>query len=459
MASVRTRFAPSPTGYLHIGGARTALFAWLFSKSHKGDCILRIEDTDKERSKDEYTDEIINSFQWLNINFDDEVIHQSNNFDRYKQAIETLLEDGEAYICNCSQERLSKLRKEQESKGENPKYDRKCRDLNLERSENTVVRFKLPESGTTQFTDLVKGNLAVDNNQLDDFIIERSDGAATYNLCVVVDDIDSNISHVIRGDDHVNNTFKQINVFKAMGKSVPEFGHVPMILGEDGKRLSKRHGALGVGEYAEMGILPQALMNYLLRLGWSKGDKEIFSQDEMTDLFKDGDLNTSPATFSMEKLLWFNKHYLDDLDVDQIIEVLNLPKFDKSDYSKTVIDAIRDRCSSLKDFEMNSVYFFKDPTDYDEGLIKKHCKENTPDNLKLLSGYLIDCKDWNQISIKEITDQTVSELDVGFGKIGLPLRLALTGSTNSPSIDLVCDILGKETTLKRLDSFLSKLKN
>ena len=459
MAPVRTRFAPSPTGYLHIGGARTALFAWLFSKSHKGDCILRIEDTDKERSKEEYTDEIKNSFQWLNINFDDEVIHQSNNFDRYKQAIEKLLKDGEAYICNCSQERLSKLRKEQESKGENPKYDRKCRDLNLERSENTVVRFKLPESGTTQFTDLVKGNLAVDNNQLDDFIIERSDGAATYNLCVVVDDIDSNISHVIRGDDHVNNTFKQINVFKAMGKSVPEFGHVPMILGEDGKRLSKRHGALGVGEYAEMGILPQALMNYLLRLGWSKGDKEIFSQDEMTDLFKDGDFNTSPATFSMEKLLWFNKHYLDDLDVDQIIEFLNLPEFDKSDYSKTVIDAIRDRCSSLKDFEMNSVYFFKDPTDYDQGLIKKHCKENTPDNLKLLSGYLIDCKDWNQISIKEIIDQTVSELDVGFGKIGLPLRLALTGSTNSPSIDLVCDILGKETTLKRLDSFLRKLKN
>jgi glutamyl-tRNA synthetase len=244
-----------------------------------------------------------------------------------------------------------------------------------------------------------------------------------------------------------------------MGKSVPEFGHVPMILGEDGKRLSKRHGALGVGEYAEMGILPQALMNYLLRLGWSKGDKEIFSQDEMTDLFKDGDFNTSPATFSMEKLLWFNKHYLDDLEVDQIIDALNLPKFDKSDYSKTVIEAIRDRCSSLNDFEMNSVYFFKDPADYDEGLIKKHCKEHTPDNLKLLSGYLNDCDHWNQTSIKEIIDQTVSELDIGFGKIGLPLRLALTGSTNSPSIDLVCDILGKETTLKRLDSFLSKLKN
>ena len=271
MTNVRTRFAPSPTGYLHIGGARTALFAWLFAKSRQGDCILRIEDTDKERSKDEYTDEIIKSFQWLGINYDEEVIYQSNNFDRYNQAVETLLSNNKAYVCNCSPERLSALRKEQESKGQNPKYDGKCRDLNLKRSESTVVRFRFPEGGTTKFTDIVKGNIEVENSQLDDFIIESSDGAATYNLCVVIDDIDSNITHVIRGDDHVNNTFKQINVFKSMNEVVPEYGHVPMILGEDGKRLSKRHGALGVGEYSDMGVLPEALTNYLLRLGWSKG--------------------------------------------------------------------------------------------------------------------------------------------------------------------------------------------
>ena len=282
MNIVKTRFAPSPTGYLHIGGARTALFAWLYAKSNQGVCILRIEDTDKERSKEEYTKEIIKSFQWLGINFDDEVIYQSNNFDRYNEVINTLIENGSAYVCNCSKDRLSELRKAQESKGQNPKYDGKCRGLNLERSEETVVRFKFPQEGTTKFTDIVKGDIEVKNSELDDFIIERTDGAATYNLCVVVDDIDSNISHVIRGDDHVNNTFKQVNVFSALNKEVPVYGHVPMILGEDGKRLSKRHGALGVGEYAAMGILPDALKNYLLRLGWSKGDAEIFNHQAVS---------------------------------------------------------------------------------------------------------------------------------------------------------------------------------
>ena len=227
MNIVKTRFAPSPTGYLHIGGARTALFAWLYAKSNQGACILRIEDTDKERSKEEYTKEIIKSFQWLGINFDDEVIYQSNNFDRYNEVINTLIKNGSAYVCNCSKDRLSELRKAQESKGQNPKYDGKCRELNLERSEETVVRFKFPQDGTTKFTDIVKGDIEVKNSELDDFIIERTDGAATYNLCVVVDDIDSNISHVIRGDDHVNNTFKQVNVFSALNKEVPVYGHVP----------------------------------------------------------------------------------------------------------------------------------------------------------------------------------------------------------------------------------------
>jgi glutamyl-tRNA synthetase len=457
MTNVRTRFAPSPTGYLHIGGARTALFAWLFAKSRQGDCILRIEDTDKERSRDEYTDEIIKSFQWLGINYDEEVIYQSNNFDRYNQAVATLLNNNKAYVCNCSPERLSALRKEQESKGQNPKYDGKCRDLNLKRSESTVVRFRFPESGTTKFTDIVKGNIEVENSQLDDFIIERSDGAATYNLCVVIDDIDSNITHVIRGDDHVNNTFKQINVFKSMNEVIPEYGHVPMILGEDGKRLSKRHGALGVGEYSDMGVLPEALTNYLLRLGWSKGDKEIFSKEEMLDQFKVGDFNSSPATFSMEKLLWFNKYYLDELTTEQLIKAIDLPYFDSSNFSINVIEAIRDRCSSLNDFTENSIYFFNDPAEYDKKLVKKHCNDNTYENLKFLEKSLIELVDWNQETVKEIIDQTVSQLSVGFGKIGLPLRLALTGTVNSPSIDLVCSILGKETALKRLNTFLVEI--
>ena len=459
MNIVKTRFAPSPTGYLHIGGARTALFAWLYAKSNQGACILRIEDTDKERSKEEYTKEIIKSFQWLGINFDDEVIYQSNNFDRYNEVINTLIENGSAYVCNCSKDRLSELRKAQESKGQNPKYDGKCRGLNLERSEETVVRFKFPQEGTTQFTDIVKGDIEVKNSELDDFIIERTDGAATYNLCVVVDDIDSNISHVIRGDDHVNNTFKQVNVFSALNKEVPVYGHVPMILGEDGKRLSKRHGALGVGEYAAMGILPDALKNYLLRLGWSKGDAEIFNHQEMEDIFKEGDFNQSPATFSMDKLLWFNKHYLDQLSVEQLIDEIELPEFDKSEYSIAVIETIRERCSSLNDFSLNSFYFFNDPTEYDDQLISKHCNENTSDHMTLLESSMTSLEDWNQVSVKEVIDETVASLSVGFGKIGLPLRLALTGTVNSPSIDIVCSILGKEVTLERLNSFLNRIKN
>jgi glutamyl-tRNA synthetase len=305
----------------------------------------------------------------------------------------------------------------------------------------------------------VKGDIEVKNSELDDFIIERTDGAATYNLCVVVDDIDSSISHVIRGDDHVNNTFKQVNVFSALNKEVPVYGHVPMILGEDGKRLSKRHGALGVGEYAEMGILPDALKNYLLRLGWSKGDMEIFNHQEMEDIFKEGDFNQSPATFSMDKLLWFNKHYLDQLSVEQLIDEIELPEFDKSEYSILVIETIRERCSSLNDFSFNSFYFFNDPTEYDDRLISKHCNENTSDHMTLLESSMTSLEDWNQVSVKEVIDETVASLSVGFGKIGLPLRLALTGTVNSPSIDVVCSILGKEVTLERLNSFLNRIKN
>ena len=442
-SSVRTRFAPSPTGYLHIGGARTALFAWLFAKSYEGACLLRIEDTDKERSKQEYTKEIINSFKWLGIEFDEEVIYQSKNTSRYKEVIDSLLVEGLAYVC----------------KGEDLHEDKKFRDQNLKRDINTVVRFKMPEKGSTKLDDLVKGQIEVSNDELDDFIIERSDGSATYNFCVVVDDIDSEISHVIRGDDHVNNTFKQINVFNALNMNIPKYGHVPMILGEDGKRLSKRHGALGVKEYATLGILPEALKNYLLKLGWSLGDEEIFNDKNMKESFQSGALNNSPATFSMEKLLWFNKHYLDQMSEDKLIEALNLENFNGSQYSRDVINAVRDRCVTLNDFSTNSFYFFEHPTSYDEMLILKHCKKETFGHLSMLRSYFDGLENWNQSFVKDVIDKVVSELDVGFGKIGLPLRLALTANVNSPSIDLVCEILGKEVSLKRLDSFLIRIKD
>ena len=443
MSAIRTRFAPSPTGYLHIGGARTALFAWLFAKSQNGDCLLRIEDTDKERSKDEYTIEIIESFKWLGVEFDNEVVYQSNNADRYKEIIDQLLELGSAYIC----------------KGEDPETDKEYRDQNLPRDNKTVVRFKMPEEGNTVYVDIVKGQIEVANEQLDDFIIERSDGSATYNLCVVVDDLDSNISHVIRGDDHVNNTFKQINVFKALNKNAPTYGHVPMILGEDGKRLSKRHGALGVREYAGLGILPEALKNYLLRLGWSMGDNEIFTGEDMKKNFQSGILNKSPATFSMDKLLWFNKYYLDKMSIDQLMDVLKLKDFDGSEYSKTIMATVRDRCSTLNEFSVNTDYFFKDPEDCEPSLLLKHCKENTFNHLSLLKGQLESLEIWEQTRIKDVIDRVVLDLEIGFGKIGLPLRLALTSRVNSPSIDLVCEIIGKEIVLRRLENFLTKIQN
>ena len=443
MSLVKTRFAPSPTGNLHIGGARTALFAWLYAKSQDGECLLRIEDTDKERSKDEYTIEIIDSFKWLGVGFDKEIIYQSKNADRYKEIIDQLLDQGSAYICN----------------GEDLETDKQYRDQNLARDNNTVVRFKMPQEGNTAYADIVKGQIEVANEQLDDFIIERSDGTATYNLCAVVDDLDSNISHVIRGDDHVNNTFKQINVFKALNKNIPTYGHVPMILGEDGKRLSKRHGALGVREYAALGILPEALKNYLLRLGWSLGDDEIFKGEEMKKSFQSGILNKSPATFSMDKLLWFNKYYLDQMSIDQLMEVVALNDFDGSEYSKTVMETIRDRCSTLNEFSTNTDYFFRDPEVYDPLLLLKHCKEDTFNNLSLLKEQLKKLEIWEQTHIKEVIDKVVSDLEIGFGKIGLPFRLALTGTVNSPSIDLVSEILGKKITFRRLDNFLTIIQN
>ena len=442
MSKVITRFAPSPTGYLHIGGARTALFAWLYAKSYGGDCLLRIEDTDKERSEDKYTHEIINSFRWLGINFDQDVVYQSHNANRYNEMIDSLLEMGGAYVCP----------------GNDTDDDKKYREKDLQRGSNTVVRFKMPTEGYTTFNDLVKGELQVSNDQLDDFIIERSDGSATYNFCVVVDDIDSEISHVIRGDDHVNNTFKQINVFKTLNAKIPEYGHVPMILGEDGKRLSKRHGALGVGEYAELGILPQALKNYLLRLGWSKGDEEIFTDQKMQEDFKGGTLNQSPATFSMDKLLWFNKHYLDQMTIEELNDLINIPSFDGGTFANTVLEIIRERCSSLKDFSTLTDYFFEDPHEFDGALIDKHITDDTFQYLDLLLKRFQEIDEWKSENIKEAIEIVVKERSIGFAKIGLPLRLALTATVNSPSIDLICEVLGQDVTQRRLDSFLAKIK-
>jgi len=448
---VRTRFAPSPTGLLHIGGARTALFAWLYAKTNSGSCLLRIEDTDKERSKQEFTDEIINSFNWMGVNFDEDVVYQSKNHDRHLSVAKELLNSGKAYVCNCSKERLDQLRKKQQEQGLNPKYDGKCRDLSLSESDNTVIRFKNPEDGSIIFQDLIKGEIEFRNEEMDDFIIVRSDGAPTYNLCVVVDDLDMKISHVIRGDDHINNTPKQINVFKALKVEPPTYGHVPMILGEDGKRMSKRHGAVGVSEYRDMGILPQAFMNYLARLGWSLGDQEIFTSDELVNNFSGGNLNTAPASFSLDKLTWYNKEYLIAMEFTDLVDLIPSEDIKNDEYSKNVIELIRDRCNSLNDFSSEAQYFYNKPEAFREEDRTKAIKENTLNLLSSLRERLSNLTEWKSDSIQEEIKAFVDEQEIGFAKIGIPLRLSLTGSLNSPPIDKVCELLGKEEVIERID--------
>ena len=448
---MRTRFAPSPTGLLHIGGARTALFAWMYAKSNEGSCLLRIEDTDKERSKDIYTEEIIKSFKWLGIEFDEGIIHQSANLKDHTVKAYQLLENGSAYVCNCSKERLQELRDNQQKQGLNPKYDGKCRNLNLDESPTSVIRFKTPESGDVIFQDLVKGNVTVDNSEIDDFIILRADKSPTYNLSVVVDDINMSISHVIRGDDHLSNTPKQINIFKALNETVPVYGHVPMIQGEDGKRMSKRHGATGVGEYEEQGILPEALLNYLVRLGWSLGDEEIFSKSDLIKNFKEGNFNSSPSAFSFEKLSWYNKHYLDQINDQDLIELIDEEYFSDDDYSLKVIRLIRSRCNSITDFALESRYFFEAPKDFEEKDIKKASSEMTRKLLEEFKTSIQTLSKWNSEEINIIIQNIVSNYELGFAKIGLPLRLSLTGSLNSPSVDAVCEILGPEEVVERIN--------
>lgn len=448
---VRTRFAPSPTGLLHIGGARTALFAWLYAKTNSGSCLLRIEDTDKERSKQEFTDEIINSFNWMGVNFDEEVVYQSKNHDRHLAVAKELLKSGKAYVCDCSKERLDQLRKEQQEQSLNPKYDGKCRDLSISESENTVIRFKNPEDGSVVFKDLIKGEIEFRNEEMDDFIIVRSDDAPTYNLCVVVDDLDMKISHVIRGDDHINNTPKQINVFKALEVEPPTYGHVPMILGEDGKRMSKRHGAVGVSEYRDMGILPQAFVNYLARLGWSLGDQEIFTSEELVNNFSSGNLNTAPASFSLDKLTWYNKEYLNAMEFTDLLDLISSEHIKNDQYSKDVLELIRERCNSLNDFSTEAQYFYNKPKAFREEDRTKAIKENTLNLLSSLSERLSNLEEWKSDLIQEEIKVFVDEQEIGFAKIGIPLRLSLTGSLNSPSIDKVCELLGKEEVIERID--------
>ena len=449
---IKSRFAPSPTGVLHIGGARTALFAWLFAKSHQGECFLRIEDTDLERSKPEHTQAIIDSFSWMDIQFDDEVFYQSDNKEKHLLAVQQLIDSNQAYFCDCSSERLNKLRGDQQKEGLKPKYDGKCRDLGLSEGSDTVVRFSNPQEGSVQFNDLVKGVIEISNKELDDLILIRSNGTPTYNLCVVVDDMDMDITHVIRGDDHINNTPRQINIFRALKAKEPVYGHVPMILGEDGKRLSKRHGAVGVSEYQQLGVLPEALKNYLVRLGWSHGDQELFDHEELINKFYNNEL-TNENDSSLEKLSWFNKEYISKIDSELLLSQLSNmnTEFSEDEYSLNVLELIRDRCSLMNDFSNESEYFFKDVDDYDSKAVNKFINEQAVNLLTELLAELKSIDAWKSHDIQLSIEKILSKHEIGFGKIGLPLRIALTGSTNSPPIDKTVEVLGQKIVFERIE--------
>ena len=456
MSKIVGRFAPSPTGLLHLGGARTALFTWLYSKSLGGDCLLRLEDTDAERSEQKYTDSIVNSFKWMGIEFDQEPVYQSRNKDNHLDKAQELVNKGKAYYCDCSPERLKKIREEQQKKREKPKYDGKCRELGLEKGPNTVIRFKNPESGSVTFKDLVRGQMEVANKELDDLILVRSDGSPTYNLCVVVDDLDMNITHVVRGDDHINNTFRQINIFKALEKSVPIYGHVPMILGEDGKRMSKRHGAVNVLDYKDLGVLPEAFLNYIVRLGWSYGDQEMFELKELIQIFKDGKLNNSPASFSYEKLLWFNREYFLKMENKTLLELLvpTSKQFKQDDYSAKVINLIKERCSLLSEFENEGSYFYDDSVVVDSKDASKVFTEQAVTILKFLVEGFKELTNWQVEDIKSLFNEVMEKNEVGMASVGKPLRLAITGRMNSASVDETSLVLGQEKVIKRVEDVI-----
>lgn len=460
--SITTRFAPSPTGYLHVGGARTALFSWLYARKHGGQFILRIEDTDLERSTQASVDAILQGMTWLGLEYDQGPFYQTHRFDRYKEVIQQLLDQGDAYYCSCSKEELEALRETQMANKEKPRYNGRCRHSDLK---SGVVRFKNPTDGAVTIPDLVKGEITVANKELDDLIIARADGTPTYNLTVVVDDMDMKVTHVIRGDDHINNTPRQMNILKALDAPIPHYAHLPMILGSDGARLSKRHGAVSVMQFRDDGYLPEALLNYLVRLGWSHGDQEIFSIDEMIELFDLEKVNSAASSFNMEKLLWLNHHYIMHADPAHVarhlswhIGQLDIDPTQGADLVE-IVKAQRERCKTLVDMAKASEYFYKDFETYDEKAVKKNFNAQAAEVLQRLHDEFSAVTYWNGEILHHIVINTAEQLELGLGKVAQPLRLAVCGVTVSPAIDVTLSLLGKEKTLNRLEKAIKFIKN
>jgi glutamyl-tRNA synthetase len=455
--STRTRFAPSPTGMLHIGGVRTALFSWLYARRHGGTFILRIEDTDRERSTDEATQVILDGMEWLGLAADEGPFYQSRRMDRYKEVIGEFMRAGTAYHCYCSKEELEEMRNRQLAAKQKPRYDGTCRNRTEPRpGVAPVVRFRNPVDGSVVVPDVIHGNVVFDNMELDDLIIARSDGTPTYNFCVVVDDNDMKVTHVIRGDDHLNNTPRQINMLQALGASIPVYAHVPMILGADGAKLSKRHGAVSVLQYREEGFLPEALLNYLVRLGWSHGDQEVFSIEEMTQLFDIKDVNKSASAFNPDKLLWLNQQHIMRATPERLAQYLK-PQLEALGVHVTddrklaaVAKAQQERAKTLEEMAQNSVFFFSELAGYDEKAAKKNLTADAVGPLTAIREKLAALESWAAAAIHDAVNQTATELAVGMGKVAQPIRVAVSGTSVSPPIDVTLEVLGRETTLSRL---------
>ncbi len=461
MNTVRVRFAPSPTGALHIGGIRTALFNWLFARNQGGAFILRIEDTDQGRSTDESIGIILDGMKWLGLDWDEGPYRQTERMDQYREQVDRLLKEGKAYHCYCSPEELDARRKEALAAGKPPKYDRKCLGLKEPVAGRTpAVRFLSHDEGETIVRDLVRGAVTFENKQLDDLIIRRSDGLPTYNLAVVVDDVTMNITHVIRGDDHLNNTPRQVQLYKALGHEPPQFAHLPMIHGPDKTKLSKRHGATAVTEYQDLGYLPEALVNYLARLGWSAGDQEIFSLQELIEKFSLENVGKAPAVFNPEKLLWLNHHYIQQADHGRIAKLLlDLLKKDgivakgnepNGEWLKKLVSILQERSHTLVEMKDSAKPFFVEEVEMQEKAKTKHLKPDIAPVLTTLLERLKAVDPFTHDKIEKVFNGMVEETGLKLGKIAQPVRVALTGGTVSPGIYDVIEVMGKERTVKRI---------
>ena len=455
--NVVTRFAPSPTGLLHIGGVRTALFSWLYARRMGGRFILRIEDTDRERSTEEAVGVILDGMQWLGLSSDEGPYYQTQRYPRYREVLAQMLSAGTAYRCYCTKEELEQMRAEQIARKQKPRYDGRCRDRREPRAGiEPVIRFRNPTEGEVVVDDQVHGPVVFRNTELDDLIIARSDGNPTYNFCVVVDDSDMRITHVIRGDDHLNNTPRQINMLRALGFEPPLYAHVAMILGPDGAKLSKRHGAVSVLQYRDEGYLPEAILNYLARLGWSHGDQEIFTLEEMIAAFDIKNVNKAASAFNPEKLLWVNQQHMMRASLPRLAtglrsELVRLGiECDDEALLEGVCAAQRERARTMKEMAQNSRYFFLDPLELDEKAASKHLKGEGAQALARVGKRLDELTDWNARAVHEALSALATELGVGLGKIAQPLRVAVTGNTVSPPIDATVALLGRDRTLQRI---------